>query len=130
MALSRPKNQQGAWFEQPTDPALVATNGVDSLSKWIDNSTVPSIVKERNSTNTAWNSLAPLGRFTDSIASATAGQTTLTLTHTPISLQDISWKVNGWSQDNVDLVSLVGNILTFPALTLGWSADFNYTRLN
>jgi hypothetical protein len=75
-------------------------------------------------------SAASLGRFTDSIASATAGQTTIVLTHTPASIQDIDQYVNGWKQDNSNITGLAGKTITFNALTAGWSADFEYTRLD
>jgi hypothetical protein len=55
MTFKRPKNGQGGMFEQSTDPFLVLSNGVDALSKWLDTSSTPTIFKERNSSNTAWN---------------------------------------------------------------------------
>jgi hypothetical protein len=76
MALTRPKNGQGGMFEQPTDPALVATNGVDTLSKWLDNSVHPPVFKARNAANTAWEIVVTSGgdknfTYTQSVASKT-----------------------------------------------------------
>jgi hypothetical protein len=56
MTLQRPKNSAGQ-FEQPTDPALVASNGVGPTSMWLDTSTTPAILKERNASNTGWNNV-------------------------------------------------------------------------
>jgi hypothetical protein len=133
--LHRPKNPQGGWFEQSTDPASDSANGVDNQSKWVDTSTSPPTSRIRNSGNTAWVAevaITILGSFTDTFV-LTTGQTTATTTHTPASQADITPSMGQLLLDPSQITGLAGKVVTFnaiPAALNGKTLSLEYTRID